>query len=261
MTGPGRFALGLLGGLSIALLIGLMRGGDDQPIATAPETTTTTTEAAAAVPWFEPEETIIGTTVLLPRELSIEDGVAFFDYDLRGIGPTLANDADESDDPVDGDHIALPERWILATDGGEEIEARTGPFDTSVRFEIPDGVTAIESIRLIGWRAPVPFGERIVLPIESGETAALRGGTVTIETVLRQSVSTIVQIDYDDADSIWGSGFVLPAEPGWRTSGRQGGGIQLIWEGDDAPETVTLQDVGFEMRAVSGDVVVMTGGT
>ena len=47
-------------------------------------------------------------------------------------------------------------------------------------------------------------------------------------------------------------------DPGWRVSGRAGGGIQLIWDGSDAPQSVILEDVSFEMRPLAEAVIVYT---
>ena len=138
--------------------------------------------------------------------------------------------------------------------------ATTGPFDSSVTFDLPVGETEVASIILSGWRLAVPFGERVAIDIEEGATATTRQGTVTIETVLEQSISTIVQIDFEHGGGSWVTTTALrPVDATWRVSGRQGGGLQLIWEGDDAPTSVILEDSGFEMRPVVGEVVVYQG--
>ncbi len=259
MNGPGRFGIGLIAGLLLAVAIGQL-GDDNQAVTTTTAVTTTSAPPPVIVPWFEENEVLIGETVILPRELTVEDGVAFFDYDLVGLGPSLGNGDDDPEEGV-GEHLTMPERWELTTTGGATIEETTGPFDTSVSFDMPDGDAGVRSIRLIGWRIAVPFGETVEVPLRSGETATTRTGSVVIETVLEQSVSTIVQFDFDENDHEWGfSSFPLPTDPRWRTSGRQEGGLQLIWEGADAPDTVTLQDGGFEMRPMTGDLVVVDGG-
>ena len=200
---------------------------------------------------------MIGSTAILPRGLNIEDDIAFFDYDLAGIGPSLG-----VDQPLDlavpqGDHLAAPEHWLLTTVSGQTVQAESGPLDSSVRFVLPEPDAQVASIAVVGWRVAVPFGEQVELPIEEGATAAIRRGTVTIETVLEQSISTIVQYEFDR-----GEGFGLrPVDTGWRVSGRQFGGLQLIWEGTDPPVTVVLEDAGFEMRPVAGDLVVFAEGS
>ena len=80
---------------------------------------------------------------------------------------------------------------------------------------------------------------------------------MTIETVLEQRFSTIVQFGFDEVDDDWQFPAVLPLDGSWRVSGRQGGGIQLIWDGADAPDRVTLEDGGFRMGSVVGDLRVL----
>ena len=258
MTGAGRFGVGLLAGLLVSVPLGLMLGGEEPA---GPTTTTTTTAPPVPVlePWFEAEEVMIGATAILPRELTVEDGVAFFDYELTGLGPTLGANAEQRPDidTAQGDNMVMPETWQLTTSGGQTVVASTGQFDSSVTFDLPDDQAEVASIVLSGWRIAVPFGERVVIDIEPGATATTRQGTVTVETVLEQSISTIVQIDFDDGDASWVANAALrPVDATWRVSGRQGGGLQLIWEGDDAPATVLLEDSGFEMRSVVGEIVV-----
>ena len=255
MTGSARFGIGfLIGAVVVGGLASGLDEGEPEPAATA--AATTAPAERVVVPWVEAGEVILGATALLPRSFTIEESTAFFDYDLVGLGPTLSASA-ESEEPL-GDPLALPELWILRTVAGETVEAETGPFDTSVRFDLPGVDTEVASVSLIGWRVRVPFGEQIELAIEEGASGSTRRGTATIETLLEQSVSTIVQIDLDRGDDPWQAGIVLrPQDTRWRVSGRQGGGLQLIWDGSDAPGTVVLEDAGFEMRPIAGEIVVI----
>ncbi len=260
MNGAGRFGAGMLIGLLASAGLGLMIRSDGNVVTT---TTTVTTAApeTRTEPWFELEEVMIGATALLPRDLNVEDGMAFFDYDLAGLGPTLSADGQEERPDLatpHGDYLAMPERWVLTTASGQTVEASSGPFDSSVRFELPTGQEEVASIALVGWRIAVPFGERIELPIEEGVSGSTRRGTATIETVLEQSISTIVQIDFDSDGDSWDTNVaLLPLDSHWRVSGRQFGGLQLIWEGTDAPDSVVLEDAGFTMRSISGELLVV----
>ena len=69
-----------------------------------------------------------------------------------------------------------------------------------------------------------------------------------------------MQIDFDHSSDEWSNGLPRPLEPGWRVTGRQGGGIQLIWDGDGTPESVVLEDFGFSMRPQEGIVLVIDSG-
>lgn len=256
MTAAGRFALGLLGGLVVAGAIGLLTAETSEE-ATTTTTTPVTTTARTVEPWFEPGEVMIGATFLLPRGLNVTDGFAYFDYELTGVAPTLAGDLEDRPEGT-GDYSAVPERWELTTASGAVVEATTGPRNSSVSFELPVGEEEVASIQLVGWRVAVPFGERVEVPISSGATADLRRGRVTVETVLEQSVSTIAQLDFERSGDAWDVTVSLrPMNTRWRVSGRQGGGLQLIWEGTDAPDSVILEDAGFEMRPMTGEVRVL----
>ncbi|MDJ0663286.1 MAG: hypothetical protein QNJ75_01920 [Acidimicrobiia bacterium] len=257
MSAAGRFALGVVAGALILPILGLIPSGDAEEPATT--TSVPTTEAPATVPWFEPEEVAIGATFLLPRNLNVTDGFAYLDYELTGIAPSVVGDFEDRPAGA-GDFAAMPERWELTTASGAIVEATTGPRASSVRFEMPIGEEEVESIRLVGWRVAVPFGEQVEVPIESGATADLRRGRVTVNTVLEQSISTIVQLDFDRSGDDWDITVSLrPIDSSWRVTGRQGGGLQLIWEGTNVPESVVLEDAGFEMRPLVGEILVMEG--
>ena len=83
-----------------------------------------------------------------------------------------------------------------------------------------------------------------------------------METVLSQSTSTIVSIDIDWPDDSWASFHLLPQpiDPGWRTTGRQGG-FQLIWEDPDPPDVVVIELPDPEWTPLAGDVALPVGGT
>ena len=218
MNSAARFGTGLLAGLIVASAIGLMLNGDNSGETTT-STTTTSTLAPEAEPWIEPGEVMIGATAILPRELNIDGGTAFFDYDLAGLAPSLAVPEDTED--TGGDFAVMPEEWLLTTTSGSRVTGATGPFDTSVSFDLAED-EEVASIVLTGWRVATPFGDRAELPIETGATATMRRGEVSIETVLEQSISTIVQVDFDDGGDPWVNVVLSPVDTRWRVSGRQG---------------------------------------
>jgi hypothetical protein len=256
VTSAGRFGTGFLVG---ALLAGvaLLALPPSESSSTAAATATPappTTRSAIEEPFLVPGEVLIGGTVLLPGALELEDGVARLQYDLAGLSPSLqAHEESE----YQGDVLAIPEIWRLTTDSGAVVEETTSPRDHSVRFDLPSIDDTVATVELVGWRVATPFGERIELPIEEGAKGSFRSGEAVIETVLVQRTSTIVQIDFDRAGDDWQSGVLRPLEPGWRISGRQDGGIQLIWDGDDAPDSVVLEDFDFSMRATTGSLLVI----
>jgi hypothetical protein len=252
----GRFGGGFLTGVVVAVALSGVFGGDG-PDATTSTMPSTTVPEPSVEPWFLPGEALIGATVILPVGLEVEDGVAFFDYELAGLAPTLFGGDDDADTSVPvGDPLELPEMWELTTVAGDIVPATTGPQASSVRFELPSGDADVATISLVGWRIPVPFGDSVNLPVESGASGRLRGGTVTVSSVLEQSISTVVSIDLDHSDVLWPPEVALRSrDPRWRPAGRSGG-LQLTWEGADAPDSIVIEDVGYELRPVSGSVVV-----
>ncbi len=238
--------------LAVAVSLAWTPGGNP------PETTSVAVTAADPVtvvaPWLESGEVLVASTVILPLGLEVEDGVAVFDYDLAGLSPALV---EHEDAEHQGDVVVMPERWMLTTEAGVEVEAVTSRRDSTVRFDLPSLDDEVATISLIGWRVATVFGNRIEMPIEVGATGSLRNGIVSIETVLEQRTSTIVQLDLDETGDDWQLPIIRPRQPAWRVTGRQGGGVQLIWDGVDAPDTLVLEDAGFEMREVAGDILVV----
>lgn len=253
MNSAGRFMSGLLLGAAIAGIVFLWPDSDGQrPAETAPATTTTTS-VPEIEPFLEPGEIVVGATALLPRGLEVDDGVARFSYELVGLGPSLGVDDDIAERI---DVLTLPESWLLTTSSGATVGATTGPRAESARFELPSVDAEVSQIEVVGWRRATPFGERFELPIEVGAAARFRAGEAVIENLLEQGTSTIVQIDFDPGGDDWRNGLLRAADPGWRASGRSGGGFQLLWDGSDAPTRVVLEDVSFEMRPFAEMVVV-----
>jgi hypothetical protein len=253
----GRFAAGFLVGVIVAVV--LAAGLDGQEQVTATTTGTTATLAVRSQePWFLRGEALIGATVVLPGALSIDDGVAYLSFDLVGLAPTLlAHDETSGLAMPAGDPMEVPEIWELATVAGETVTATTGPSSRSVSFELPSPDDEIATITLVGWRVPVPFGESVTLPVEEGAAGELRRGAVTFASVLEQTISTIVTVDFDGDGDLWQSWVELrPRDGGWRVSGRQGGGLQLTWDGDDAPGSIVIEDAGYELFPVTGSILI-----
>lgn len=252
MSATGRFASGLLLGAALAGILFFWPNSDAASVVSAPQTTSTLSPAATE-PSVESGEILVGATALLPRGLEIEEGVARFSYELVGLGPTLAAGEDAA---VAGDVLTFPEFWVLTTSTGATVTSSTGPRADTVRFELPSPDAVVSQIEVVGWRRATPFGERVELPVEVGAAATFRSGEAVIETVLEQRTSTIVQIGFEATQDEWGGGLLRAVNSGWRASGRSGGGVQLLWDGSDAPQSLILEDMGLEMRPVAVSAVV-----
>ncbi|MEA2010743.1 MAG: hypothetical protein U9N78_08565, partial [Actinomycetota bacterium] len=166
MDGP-KLILGAISGVVLAAL-GLVLflpepaptdGGSTESASSVPEPTTT-----SAVPWIAAGEVQFESTVLIPTDVVADDGAAILTFDLATLAPSGGTShVDDEEPPVD----AFPERWALSTvSGGGTIET-TGPGASSVRFSVRTGLLTehIASIRLVGWRVPIPTRERIALDL------------------------------------------------------------------------------------------------
>lgn len=251
MNTAGKLGAGFLLGALLAGAISMSWGYSDP--APLEMSTTTVASAVEIEPWLEEGEVRFSTSVILPRGLIVENGTAVFDFELAGLSPSLLR----RDGEYQGDSMAYPEHWVVTTASGATIEASTGLRDTSIWLNLPTPEDQVATIRLVGWREGVALGRRIELPIEVGASGSFRSGAVTIENVLRQTASTIVQLEVDEIADHWQFTTIRPLNGAWRVSGRGIGGRQLIWDGDDAPDVLVLEDVGVEMRAVSGDILVV----
>lgn len=253
MSGSVRFGVGLV--LGVLLAWGgarILDNGGPAPVDGSVSSTSAASISTTVVPWFEAGEVLVESTLLLPRGLSVEDDVAVLEYELAGLSPTLGEPEDIAGS---GDIVVLPASWVLTTTGGATVAVTTGPADRRVRFELPIGAT-VDEIQLIEWRVAMPLGDRVELPIESGASATLRSGQVRIATLLNQANSTIVQIDLEQPGGDWEPhGDPLPLDQGWRVAGREGG-YQLIWDGQDAPDHLVLEDTAAVWRPVQGSILV-----
>jgi len=247
-----KFGAGFLLGVVLAGAVSLVWVPSAQSLATVPAAPAVAEPLVA--PWLEPDEARVDSAFILPRGLEVADGFATLSYDLAGLSPSLV---EHEDADYQGDVVIAPEHWVLTTTGGAQIEATTGRRDSSVRFELPPGDQTVAAVNLVRWRIATPFGERLELPIAVGSVGTFRSGTVTVDTVLEQRLSTIVQFDFDETADEWQLAFIRPTDPAWRASGGRSGGFQLSWDGDDAPTSLILEDAGFEMRAVTGDILVV----
>ena len=262
MDGP-KMITGAIAGIVLAAL-GLVLFAPDQSPATGasldstaevPEPTTETT-----VPWVAAGEVQFESTVLIPTEVVAGDGVAVLKFDLETLAPSGGTPT-----PLDGDPVfdALPERWSLSTVSGGGTVETTDPGASSVNFSIRSGLLTehIADIRLIGWRVAVPNDERITLDLVAGESGKFAGGTdITVETILEQSNSTIVQLDVGQPHDRWNRIEIDAVDPGWRKAGRLSGGLQFIWDRLDAPPVLVLEQSSPTWVPVEGDVVVFQGG-
>jgi hypothetical protein len=266
-----RFVVGvLIGGIVVAgFLFILDVSGDEPAVVASPSSTTVvgaatiaaTTTATTEAPWVRAGEARFESTVLLPVAMSVDAGVATLEYDLA----TLGNVRPDSDGEY-GPLAALPERWLLVTDGNS-VEGTPSVIGTAVRFEVSDTASLddVVEVRLTRWRVAMPIYHVFEMPIVSGETTVLPGGaSVTVRSVLEQKNGTIVRFDTQRPDDDFAG---YPAEfsidtvsgQGWRQDLWVESGFQLISENPEAPASVLFRFTRPMWMPVDGDIVVWEG--
>ena len=115
------------------------------------------------------------------------------------------------------------------------------------------------------WRVPVPLGTEIDFELVDGALGEFADGTtVEVDFVLDQASSKIVEFNVQpSSDDEWfgaESLGLLAADGGWRVAVQDRTRIQLIWEGADAPDELTLV-AGYPLwLPVEDPVTVFTAG-
>lgn len=233
-----KASIGTIAGVVIALAALVLVDTSDPEQAGAPTSeSAATTSTVPPSPWFSPNEIVFESTVLIPTDVAVDEGTVTLAFDLESLAPSSGTSDEEP--TVD----ALPERWGISTVSGGGTIVEIDPGATSVSFRLRSGIVLehIESVDLIGWRTAVPVAERVVLELEPGAAATFAGGTTaTIGRILEQTNSTVVQIAVDQPHSKWDRIGIDATDPGWRESGRSGGGVQYTWDRSEAPATIEL---------------------
>ena len=265
-----RCAIGLLvGGMAVAGFFFVTGSGGDEsdavavpssttlPVGTTAVATTTTTE----VPWADEGEARFESTLVLPKAMSVDGGVATLEYDLVTLGPMRPD--------FDGEFGAVPaqpEEWLLVT-GGDSVEGTPSVIGTAVRFEVADTASLddVTEVRLIRWRVAMPIHHVFEMPLAIGETMVLPGGaSITVSRVLEQKNGTIVQFDVQQPDDDFEGREVeysIEVEPGqgWQQDWWIESGFQLISKDPVTPASVLLRYTRPMWMPVEGDIVVWEG--
>jgi hypothetical protein len=267
-----RFVVGvLIGGIVVAGFFFISDSGDSgsDPVAVALSTTlagATTiapTSTTTEVPWVMTGEARFESTVLLPRAMSVDGGVAMLEYDLTTLGPVLAGDVFEDSTWVP----VQPERWVLVTSTGS-FDAETLLGADKVRFDVSDAASLddVSAVHLVGWRTVMPVEHVFEMPLESGETVTFPdSGSITVKHVLEQSNSTIVKFDtHRPGDEFAANPVEWHLAPvagqGWRQSWTVENGFQIVHDDPSAPASVLLRYNQPMWLPVAGDIVVWEGG-
>ena len=262
-----QVAVGLFAGLALGVMLGLAVRSDPAVDDDATAASTTTVEPVVReAPWV-PNGVRFRTTVLVPESFTVADARVELAYSLVNLGPGLEGDAGDDAGGVPIDVVARPEQWELQIEGAPPIAASTRPSAERVSFEVPDGTRRqdVVSMRVTGWRLAVALGSEVVLDLSDGARGEFADGTsVTVDFVLDQTSSKIVDVDVEAATDEWhgAESFGLRADDArWRIATQDPHRIQLIWEGGDAPDSMVLVADYPQWLPVLEDVVVMGDGT
>lgn len=268
-----RFVVGvLIGGIVVAGFFFISDSGNSgsDPVAAASSTTlagattiaptTTTTE----VPWVADGEVRFESTLLLPKAMSVDGGVATLEYDLVTLGPV-----DSMESTVYGDERGPvpvePEHWVLVTSTGS-FDAETVLGADKVRFDVSDTASLddVSAVHLVGWRTVTPVEHVFEMPLESGETVTLPdSGSITVKHVLEQSNGTIVKFDtHRPGDEFAANPVEWHLAPvsgqGWRQVWVENG-FQIVHDDPEATASVMLRYNQPMWLPVAGDIVVWEG--
>lgn len=273
-----RFVAGvLIGGVAVAGFFFVSNLGDNGPdLVAAPSSTTlagvTTTAATTTTteaPWVMAGEARFESTVVLPKAMSVEDGVAALEYDLATLGPMRPSWFFEYGMRPGwigeyGPAAAQPEEWLLVI-GDESFEGTPSVSGTAVRFDISDTASLddVVEVRLTRWRVAMPFHHIFEMPLVSGETMVLPdGASVTVRHVLEQKSGTILEFDTQRPDDDFAGHpvqfYISPVSDGWRYRAGEGG-FGLVSEDPVAPPSVLLRYTRPMWLPVDGDIVVWKG--
>jgi hypothetical protein len=273
-----RFVIGLLvGGMAVAGFFVVSNLGDNgsNPVAAPSSTTlagvstTAATTTTTEVPWADEGEARFESTVVLPKAMSVDGGVATLEYDLVTLGPMRPSWFFEYGMLPGwigeyGPAAAQPEEWLLVI-GGESVEGTPSVTGTVVRFDVSDtaSLNDVDDVRLVRWRVAMPFHHVFEMPLVSGETMVLPdGASVTVRHVLEQKSGSIFQFDTQRPDDDFAGTpvefYISPVSGEWQYSGGEGG-FGLISEDPVAPASVQLRYTRPMWLPVDGDIVVWEG--
>ncbi len=286
MSTGARVVVGIGAGVVLAglgLLLG--RSSAESAVPSATDATLSASTTMVAEPqWAAADGVRFLSTIVVPVEFGVGDGVATLEYELTSLGSP-----DGIIPPV------VPESWRLTTVTGRSMEATTDPprlpttfgDDTvrpvtdSVIFDEVGDVTmsGVESLAVTGWRIATPVEVEVEMSSTIGSTLRLFDGvTIELATIIEQPSGSILDFDVTAVADPWHSGERSPfgrssifegAGPGWASAastfggtGLSGGvtGFQLRRTGQEVPETISIRYTRIAWLPVPGETVVPTGG-
>lgn len=276
-----RLTLGLVVGAAFAAL-GIWLAPTASPAANGVDptaSTTTTTPTAVEEPppvWIDDRETVLGPSVIIPTDLQIEGSEVVFHFELYDIAPDALGRVRSTEelnlfipDPPPNT-VVVPEFWTLITADGE-IPGQTAHRNASTaRFPVPDGfdLSMVNGIRIDGYRMRMPYVYELELDTNDNRPFTIDGGIeMSVARVLRQRTTSIVQLDVHVPDDEFAAAGFFPyprirgVGPQWRAGGpRDTGGVQMLWEGGEMPDIITVQIRSVRWIPFESSIDVDLGG-
>ncbi|MCB1247156.1 MAG: hypothetical protein KDB69_07820 [Acidimicrobiia bacterium] len=263
------FVVGAIGAFAVG-------GGFSDATAAVESTTTSTTEALAAEArtyFFDPNETVIATSVIVPVSLEVREDTVNLDYDVMSLAPLGENAAARellADTEFGGGDEELtpifPLAWTLTTVDGTEIDTAIANVDVSVaRFPVDTPITAddIETIEVTRYLVSTPVDVEIHIA-EGYRVSPFPGLTLTVgkRTDLDNQTAFEVFATSDvPIQSHWI--FLRGGGPSWEsasTASQGSGAWAVVWDATDLPAELPVRVLGTAWLEGEGPVAVSIEG-
>lgn len=236
-----------LGAGSTLLGVALADDGDPAGPPLAPTTSTSAPPAEDGTWWHDPHETLIGPAAVIPETLTVDEGVATLSYLVEAITTARHGFVLESEDipPV------APEGWELVTPTGSYHGTASRTRARQVRFEVDDtfAAEAVTAIHVTRHWMRIPYQYVVGIDGAVGASATVDEGLVlTIDAVLEQAETTLIQLDLEHPSEAFGATdvadfWILESGPAWGPTNvniSAGGGYALTYLAPQLPDRVEL---------------------
>ena len=266
------FLLGAIAAGSIGVRVIREVRTDEEAATETPGSTTTLAAGVAPTYQVAPNETLIGSTALVPTGIEAGGTDVAITYDLVVLAPysgvpplvTFVPFAGPSEVPVDEINHVYPLRWELVTTGGTFEGGPANPDIRVARFDVDEGFSPSEIQEVVIVEARTPYALEVPFTLSNDEPTfeVVPGVDVSLLNVSDQGSSTIVQVAIDADDPELASAFVSGDGPGWRSAVFEAEGrprITLTYVGGPLPDPIPLVAAATVWLEVPGPFPVSIG--
>lgn len=264
------FVLGAVAAGSIGVRV-IREVRTDDEATSLPDSAVTTTIAAPSAPTYQvdPDETMIGSTAMVPTSLQVSGARVAIEYDLVLRAPYGGVDGLNTFIPGSGltlvdvselNHV-WPTLWEIETTDGVFEGGAANPTVRVARFDVDEGFSPGEviEVRIIEARTPVFSNVPFTLSNDSPRSQVAAGVAVELLGISDQGASTIVQVEIDADDPMLASAFVRGDGPGWRSAVLEAEGrprVNLTYVGEELPNPIPLVAAVEEWVVMDGTFAV-----